>query len=235
MQQNIGETFLSLRRKILENEYPKLNEMQRKAVLTVSGPLLILAGAGSGKTTVLVSRIAHIMKYGAAYESGEVPSGVTGETVALMEKYLMSKDEEALGAIAPLLPVSPPNPYEILAITFTNKAADEMKERLSSLLGEACASMLWASTFHKACMKILRFDGDKIGYDRNFTVYDTDDSLTSVKEALRLWDRRQEHAAEKRPSGNFPRQGPAFKNGPIHGNGGRRLPPQNRRPGLRAL
>ncbi|MCL2748339.1 MAG: UvrD-helicase domain-containing protein, partial [Oscillospiraceae bacterium] len=118
-----------------------LNPAQREAVLQMDGPLLVLAGAGSGKTTVLTRRIAHIVNQG-------VP------------------------------------PWGILAITFTNKAAKELKTRLASLLGPV-GLQVWASTFHAACVRILRRDIDRIGYDKAFTIYDSDDSARVMKGVLR--------------------------------------------------
>ncbi|MDD2649214.1 MAG: DNA helicase PcrA [Eubacteriales bacterium] len=118
-----------------------LNEMQRKAVETTEGPLLILAGAGSGKTRALTYRVAHLIDKG-------VP------------------------------------PYRIMALTFTNKAAKEMKERIASLAGEA-GGEAWVSTFHSSCAKILRRDIEKLGYTRSFTIYDDDDQGKVIKDILK--------------------------------------------------
>lgn len=122
---------------LLEN----LNEQQKKAVLHTEGPLLVLAGAGSGKTRVLTHRIAYLV--------GEM--GVS--------------------------------PWNILAITFTNKAAREMKERLEKLIG-APANDLWVGTFHACCVRILRREIERLGYDRSFVIYDTDDQQTLIKSCL---------------------------------------------------
>ena len=119
----------------------KLNKEQRRAVVTTDGPLLVLAGAGSGKTRVLTCRIAYMIENGVA-------------------------------------------PWNILAITFTNKAAKEMEQRVRELIGERTDDM-WVRTFHSACVRILRKDIDKIGYDRNFNIIDSDDQKTLVKECLK--------------------------------------------------
>ena len=125
--------------------YDTLNEPQREAVLHTDGPLLILAGAGSGKTRVLTHRIAYLI------------------------------DERGV------------NPWNILAITFTNKAAEEMRQRVDSLVSFGAES-IWVSTFHSACVRILRRFIDRLGYDNRFTIYDTDDQKTLMKEVCRKAD-----------------------------------------------
>ncbi|MDR2590673.1 MAG: UvrD-helicase domain-containing protein, partial [Oscillospiraceae bacterium] len=127
------------------NNFSHLNDKQIEAVRTVDGPLLLLAGAGSGKTTVLINRIANLIQ---------------NENIA---------------------------PYEIIAITFTNKAAGEMKARLERM-SIANIDDVWASTFHSACAKILRRDIDKLGYDRSFTIYDTADTASLMKRILKEMD-----------------------------------------------
>ena len=125
--------------------YDTLNDKQREAVLHTEGPLLILAGAGSGKTRVLTHRIAYLI--------------------------------EECGI----------NPWNILAITFTNKAAGEMRERVDKIVGFGSDSV-WVSTFHSTCVRILRRHIDLLGYDTNFTIYDTDDQKTVMKEVIRSLD-----------------------------------------------
>ena len=122
--------------------YDSLNEQQREAVFHTEGPLLILAGAGSGKTRVLTHRVAYLI--------------------------------EEMGM----------NPWNILAITFTNKAAGEMRERVDKLV-EYGAENVWVSTFHSLCVRILRREIEYIGYDRNFTIYDADDQKTLMKDVCR--------------------------------------------------
>ncbi len=125
--------------------FDRFNPMQKEAILTTDGPILILAGAGSGKTTVVVNKIAYIL-------------------------------EQKLA-----------NPYEILAITFTNKAANEMKSRIESILGEGADGM-WINTFHSACMKILRRNIENLGYNKDFVIYDTADQKTLIKRCLKELD-----------------------------------------------
>lgn len=122
------------------DKYASLNEMQRQAVFTVNGPLLLLAGAGSGKTRVLTHRIAYLLENGVS-------------------------------------------PYNILAITFTNKAAREMKERTASLSPDG--EKVWVSTFHSTCVRILRQEIDRLKYDKNFTIYDSDDQIRLIKDCLK--------------------------------------------------
>ena len=122
--------------------YDTLNEQQKKGVFTTEGPVLLLAGAGSGKTRVMVHRIAYLI------------------------------EEQGV------------NPFNILAITFTNKAAGEMRSRVDKLIGFG-SEQIWVSTFHSMCVRILRRYADKIGYDTNFVIYDTDDSKSIIKEIIK--------------------------------------------------
>lgn len=175
--------FFELRKKIIEKDFAYMNEKQRQAVFQVKGPVLILAGAGSGKTTVIVNRIANIVKYGNAYHSKEVRFEPTDRDIRYMKAYL-DGDEDLRFDVEDLLSVEPARPWQILAITFTNKAANELKERLEKMLGEE-AKDIWASTFHSSCVRILRKDGEVLGYNKNFTIYDTDDSKRLIKECQR--------------------------------------------------
>lgn len=181
---NISQQFLSLRKQILEKRFERMNDMQRRAVLKVNGPLLILAGAGSGKTTVVVNRIANLLLFGDAFYSTQIPEGLTLEDITFLEQSLKEqvKDEERL---IRLLAVSPPKPWQILAITFTNKAAGELRERLALMLGEETARDITAATFHSACVRILRSEISYLGYDRGFTIYDSDDQQRLVKDCLK--------------------------------------------------
>ena len=180
MQSQICE----LRDKIIKKEFERMNDMQLKAVLSVDGPLLILAGAGSGKTTVLVNRIANIIKYGKAYGSDIIETRVNDDTLDLLSAYY-NGDSSVYEQIKNVLAVDAPKPWEILAFTFTNKAANEFKERLSLRIGE-CANDIWAGTFHSVCVRILRRNADRLGFTSHFTIYDTDDSKRVMKDCQRL-------------------------------------------------
>ena len=180
----LKDEFLELRRRIIANDFQKMNDRQQEAIFTTEGPLLLLAGAGSGKTTVLVNRIANLIKYGNAYYSDYCEFEPTQGDVDIMREYLQDPSID-LFDVYDLLSVKPARPWEILAITFTNKAANELKERLSKMLGDA-AMDIWASTFHSSCARILRRYGESLGYTNHFTIYDTDDSKRVMKQVQRL-------------------------------------------------
>ena len=156
-----------------------MNDKQKQAIFTVNGPLLILAGAGSGKTTVLVNRIANIIKYGNAYNDVFIPEFVDEACINKLKIYAQNEDNST--DLPFNLSVDSARPWQILAITFTNKAANELKERLVNMLGEI-GNDVWASTFHSTCAKILRQHAEKLGYSNHFTVYDTDDVKRLIKE-----------------------------------------------------
>ena len=173
-----------LRDNIIKKEFNRMNNMQLKAVLSVDGPLLILAGAGSGKTTVLVNRIANLMKFGSAFGSNEVNARVDENTLNLMNVYY-NGDNSVYEDIKRVLSVDAPMPWEILAFTFTNKAANELKDRLVLRIGES-ANDIWAGTFHSICVRILRRNAELLGFTKHFTIYDTDDSKRIMKDCQRL-------------------------------------------------
>ena len=173
-----------LRNEIIKNEFNKMNPMQMKAVLSVNGPLLILAGAGSGKTTVLVNRIANLIKYGSAYDSSEISGRIEDDTYDLMRAYY-NGNESVYPHIRNVLSLDAPKPWEILAFTFTNKAANELKDRLALRIGEE-ANDIWAGTFHSICVRILRRNAEFLGFSKHFTIYDTDDSKRIIKDCQRL-------------------------------------------------
>ena len=184
MNNELDSRFLAARRNYIASRFSMLNDMQREAVLTTEGPLLLLAGAGSGKTTVLINRIANILRYGRGSEGTEIPDFVRDEDVAFLENLPADPTQEQTDRADWLCALEPANPWNVIAITFTNKAAGEMKERLSNMLG-ASAEDIWAMTFHAACCRILRRYIDRCGYTSSFTIYDTSDSERLMKEILR--------------------------------------------------
>jgi len=180
--------FLALRQAIIKTEFMNLNEKQQEAALTTEGPLLLLAGAGSGKTTVLINRIANLMLYGRGSDSDQMPDGVGEADLAFLRLYLEHIENPALKAAGEkraqaLCAQDPVRPWEILAITFTNKAANELKIRLERRLG-AAAQDIWAMTFHAACVRILRQYINRLGYNPDFTIYDTADCQSLMKRIL---------------------------------------------------
>lgn len=187
--------ILALRRAVLEKDFARMNDRQKQAVFTVNGPLLILAGAGSGKTTVLINRIANILRYGDAYNSTYLRDDLDENDIAACKAYiengtpLTTESQEHLS-------VSACAPWRIMAITFTNKAAGELKDRLCAMLGET-ANDIWASTFHSTCARILRRDGERIGYSSHFTVYDTDDQRRLMKNILKELDISEKNITPK--------------------------------------
>ena len=181
-----NERYLKIKRALFDKVYSGLNKEQRKAVFTIKDPLLILAGAGSGKTTVLVKRIAYIIKYGNAYYSDYVPVDISDAQIASLESALDFPVKEIEEYILPEFAVRPCAPWKVLAITFTNKAANEIKARLAAAFDNPdIAGEIWAGTFHSVCMRILRSNVELAGYKREFTIYDTDDSKKSVSAAMK--------------------------------------------------
>ena len=172
--------FINLRKEVIKKYFTHMNDMQFEAVTTVNGPLLILAGAGSGKTTVLVNRIANLVKFGDGYRSTYCPT-VTEDDIKAGEDYLNGVTDFVPNGVFSVHPV---RPWQILAITFTNKAAGELKERIAARLGED-ASDIWAGTFHSVCGKLLRINAEKIGYSSHFTIYDTDDQRRLMKQIMK--------------------------------------------------
>ena len=179
MMNDFEKRYLAARKAVVRADFAALNPRQIEAVLATEGPLLILAGAGSGKTTVLINRIANLLKYGRAGDSDEIPETATEETLRVLEV-----GGEAAQRAAALDPVAP---WRILAITFTNKAAGELKDRLERMLGEE-ANDIWACTFHSACVRILRRDAEKLGFTTNFSIYDTADCQSLMKRILKDMD-----------------------------------------------
>ena len=184
MNDSLDMRFLAARKKYIEGRFSMLNDMQRQAVLTTEGPLLLLAGAGSGKTTVLINRIANLLRYGHGSEGKEIPDFVTEADVRFLEELSADPSENERVRADGLCALEPVKPWNIIAITFTNKAAGELRDRLETLLGEG-AGDIWAMTFHSACCRILRRNIDRMGYTGSFTIYDSSDSERQMKEVLK--------------------------------------------------
>ena len=178
--ENIKKEFIEFRKKAIKNYFNRMNDMQFEGVVTAKGPVLILAGAGSGKTTVLVNRIASLIKFGEAYYSDYVSEYFSD---AMIEQAINSQFDENLYNSG-ILSVNPVKPWEILAITFTNKASGELKKRISDMLGDDVLD-IWAGTFHSICARILRRYGDRLGYSSHFTIYDTDDQKKVMKDVYK--------------------------------------------------
>ncbi len=176
MVTDFEKRYIEARRALVSSDYAKLNDKQREAVLATEGPLLILAGAGSGKTTVLINRIANLLKYGKASDSEEIPAKASEDDITAMQSG--SEEGRRIAALEPV------EPWRILAITFTNKAAGELKARLEKMLGPE-ANDIWACTFHSACVRILRRDAEKLGFPSNFSIYDTSDSTSLIKHIIK--------------------------------------------------
>ena len=183
MDLSLKDRYTAARRRIIDDFFSRMNPMQKQAVYTLNGPVLILAGAGSGKTTVIINRIANMVLFGDAYHSTWMPEQVTAEDVAFLEEYADGESWDSDRAFT-LIRSHTVMPWNILAITFTNKAAGELRERLSAMLGRT-ADDVGASTFHSACVRILRREIERLGYGRSFAIYDTDDSLRVIKGALK--------------------------------------------------
>ena len=180
MATDLTQEFCALRDAYIEKQFGRLNDMQRQAVFTTDGPLLILAGAGSGKTTVLVNRIANLIRFGSAHGSRQTPRPATEEDVKALRNAIMT-GTAAPGWLDGMLRQNAVRSWNVMAITFTNKAAGELKERLRRMLGGEEGDEVFASTFHSACVRILRRWAEEIGYPRSFTIYDTDDSQRVMK------------------------------------------------------
>ena len=177
---DLRQEFCALRDTYIEKQFGRLNAMQREAVFTTNGPLLILAGAGSGKTTVLVNRIANLIRFGAAHGSQWVPREVTEDDVKALRMAIMTNTDAPFW-LDGMLRKDAVRSWNVMAITFTNKAAGELKERLRNMLGGEEGDEVFASTFHSACVRILRRWAEEIGYPRSFTIYDTDDAQRVMK------------------------------------------------------
>ena len=173
---------IALKQQAFRKYFHSLNEQQQQAVFSVNGPVLVLAGAGSGKTTAIISRIVNMIYFGDGYAQadGYLPE----EDAVWLQAYIDGKEPEDVERLQEILAIAPIRPWNILAITFTNKAAGEMRARLASTLGEELASSVHASTFHSACVQILRRSIERLGYGSDFAIYDADDSRKLMKSCL---------------------------------------------------
>lgn len=173
---------IALKQQAFRKYFHSLNEQQQQAVFSVNGPVLVLAGAGSGKTTAIISRIVNMIYFGDGYAQadGYLPE----EDAVWLQTYIDGKEPEDVERLREILAIAPIRPWNILAITFTNKAAGEMRARLASTLGEELASSVHASTFHSACVQILRRSIERLGYGSDFAIYDADDSRKLMKSCL---------------------------------------------------
>ncbi len=184
MNKNYEERFIKARKEYIARQFSHMNDRQLEAVLTTQGPLLLLAGAGSGKTTVLIHRIANLIQYGCGSDTIEIPPNVGQEDVLFLEGVVASSDCPYDERAEALCRYEPAAPWSIIAITFTNKAANELKNRLSDMLGPM-GQDVWAMTFHSACCRILRKEIHRLGYSTDFTIYDSSDSERVIKEILK--------------------------------------------------
>lgn len=173
---------IDLKRKAFQTYFQSLNERQQQAVFSVNGPVLVLAGAGSGKTTAIISRMVNMIYFGNGY--AQATSQIFEEDAAWLQDYISGNVPLDLQRLREILAISPIRPWNILAITFTNKAAGEMRTRLAATLGEEEASQIHASTFHSACVRILRRSISLLGFGSDFTIYDTDDARRLMKSCL---------------------------------------------------
>ncbi|MBQ8928184.1 MAG: UvrD-helicase domain-containing protein [Oscillospiraceae bacterium] len=174
--------FADLKAAALRRYFSRMNAPQFEAVTTVQGPVLVLAGAGSGKTTVIVGRIAHMILFGDALHT---PTPIPGQAdLDRLRAYAEGRQSLTQEELRDLIAADPVPPWRILAITFTNKAAGEMKARLAKTLGDTALD-IHAATFHSACVRILRSCIDRLGYASGFTIYDSDDSVRVMKTCMK--------------------------------------------------
>lgn len=179
--QNLTNEFCELRKQYIDAKFMTMNPMQKKAIYNVDGPVLVLAGAGSGKTTTIIGRIVYMVMFGHAYYSTETTFPVTEGDIKEL-KSVLSGTGSISEHLKSMLQVKPVSPQNIMAVTFTNKAAGEMKKRLESKLGKDTAEKVCAKTFHSACVGILREYAMFVGFKRDFTIYDEKDCKSVLKD-----------------------------------------------------
>ena len=182
MKKTLINKFKKLKKELLDRSFSRMNKSQKEAVFNINGPLIVLAGAGSGKTTAIVNRIVNMVNFGSAYTTEEIPESLDEKTIEDLDKGY--KEGKSADDFKDIIKFEPVNPWNILAITFTNKAAGELKNRLEVALGEK-GKNVWASTFHSLCSRILRENAEKLGYSNHFVVYDDDDTKRIVKDCIK--------------------------------------------------
>ncbi len=186
MIQDFTHRYITARRAVIARRYRRMNPRQLEAVLATEGPLLLLAGAGSGKTTVLINRVDNLLTFGRGGDTEEVPAWAGEKELAFLEHFPENPSPEDWREAVRLCAVESAAPWSVIAITFTNKAAGELKERLEKMCGPASRD-IWAATFHSACIRILRRDVERLnaGFNSSFTIYDSDDSRRVIKDVLK--------------------------------------------------
>jgi len=175
-------TFNELKKRARERFFGGISDRQREAVCRTKGAVLIIAGAGSGKTTVLCSRAANLILFGDAYNT-DFKREISAEDEKYLQDYAKGDAEADTARLSSLIGYERAAPWRILAVTFTNKAAAELKNRLVAM--NVSAGDVWAGTFHSTCVKILRRGIEHLGYKTNFTIYDSDDSLRVIKACMK--------------------------------------------------
>lgn len=177
--------FTQIKHQCIDKFFSRTNSKQREAIYQLDGAVLIIAGAGSGKTTVLCNRIANMLLFGKSYNT-EFDRDFSEEDEAFLLSYADGNEEntsENISRLSNLLGFQRAAPWRIMAVTFTNKAAGELRERLQRM--NAGGAEVFAGTFHSACVRMLRRGIEELGYKSSFTIYDTDDSLRVIKDVMK--------------------------------------------------
>lgn len=178
--------FNKIKRKCIDRFFSRTNERQREAIYQTEGAVLIIAGAGSGKTTVLCNRIANLLLFGKSYNT-DFERQVSDDDEKFLREFADGSAEiniSSTGRLSALLGYEKAAPWRVMAVTFTNKAAAELKERLQNMNAPGGGDV-FAGTFHSACVRILRRGIEALGYKSSFTIYDTDDSLRVIKDVMK--------------------------------------------------